>query len=353
MKAKQNNDHPHIVIFGAGSIGCYLGGCLNHGGANVTLIGRPRIHQEIASYGLKLTDWQGRDEVVSANKIQFALTPECLQKADYILLTVKSGDTQDAARSIALHSKPDATIISFQNGLRNPEVLKQHLPSHKIIKGMVPFNVLAKGHGHFHCGTEGNLAIEGTANDFIQLIRNFEQATLPINVYQDLSGIQWGKLLMNLNNSVNALSGIGLKQQLEDRTYRQVMAIVVKEALTIFKAASIVPARTGKVIPALMPYILSLPNGLFRLAAGATLKIDPQARSSMYEDLALKRKTEIDFLNGEIVQLASQLGLEVPANSVIVALVKQAEKQKCGSPNISASILLNKVKTALEQTKAQ
>lgn len=348
MGEHQHHSQPQIVIFGAGSIGCYLGGCLSHAGANVTLIGRPRLQKEIAASGLTVTDWLGRNETIPGNNVQFELSPECLSNADFVLLTVKSGDTLEAAKAIEQHCKPNTTIVSLQNGLRNVDVLKQHLPDHNIVKAMVPFNVLAKGQGHFHCGTEGNLAMEGSPSELEPLTTALEKAALPVNLHTDLSGIQWGKLLMNLNNSVNALSGIPLKEQLENRTYRRVMANVVKEALAILNAANIKPARTGKVIPALMPYILSLPNGLFKIAAGATLKIDPQARSSMYEDLALHRKTEIDYLNGEIVQLASQLGLSSPANSYIVERVKAAEDLNKGSPNISAETLLRGLKENLD-----
>ena len=68
---------------------------------------------------------------------------------------------------------------------------------------------------------------------------------------------------MNLNNAVNALSGIPLKSQLGNREFRLVMAKVLSEALAVLKAEGITPARTGKVIPRLMPAIMKLPNFLF------------------------------------------------------------------------------------------
>lgn len=77
--------------------------------------------------------------------------------------------------------------------------------------------------------------------------------------------------------------------------------------------------------------------------ANVTLKIDPKARSSMYEDFELKRKTEIDYLNGEIVSLAMNLGIKAPINEVIVNLVKDAEQKQHGSPKLSAEYLQNLV----------
>ena len=344
MSTKETANKPNIVVLGAGSIGCYLGGCLLSAGANVTLIGRARLKDQVAQSGLTVTDWRGRNTTLSPSEVNFIENAAVMTNADFILVCVKSGDTHEAASLIAQygHNGELGTypiIISFQNGVRNGEVLSKSLPNYKIMKGMVPFNVFGQGKGHFHCGTEGNLCIEDDSGKAGDLVTLFERADLPVNVYKDLSSVQWGKLLMNLNNAVNALSGRLLLEQLNDNAYRKVMAVVLKEALAVMSAAGIEPAKTGKVIPKLMPYIMSLPNFLFKKVAAATLKIDPQARSSMYEDLALNRKTEVDYLNGEIVALGLAHHVNTPANAAIVKLIKAAESAKNGSPNMSASEL--------------
>ena len=334
----------NIVMLGAGSIGCYLGGCLLSVGANVTLIGRARLKEQIGKSGLTLTDWRGRNTKLKPDAVNFTKSAEVMENADYILVCVKSGDTQEAALLIAqygnsLLQKTNPIVISFQNGVRNAQVLSECLPNYTVMKGMVPFNVLGQGDGHFHCGTEGNLCIEDKAGKAEDLVGLFDMADLPVQVYKDLSSVQWGKLLMNLNNAVNALSGKPLLEQLHDNEYRKVMAVVLKEALVAMKTAGIEPAKTGKVVPKLMPYIMSLPNFLFKKVAAATLKIDPQARSSMYEDLALNRKTEVDYLNGEIVALGEAHQVSTPANTAIVKLIKAAESAREGSPRLSATTL--------------
>jgi len=333
-----------VAIVGAGSIGCYLGGCLASNKTQVTLIGRPRIQQQINEFGLKLTDWLGRNTQVKAEQVDFSLAIADIAKADYILVTVKSGDSAEVAQSIVEYAKPSAVIVSFQNGVRNVDTLKEYLPEHSVLKGMVPFNVLSKGNGHFHCGTEGNLAIEDRGTASTALITALNASDLLVDKYDDLRGIQWSKLLMNLNNSINALSGIPLREQLQNKQYRKILALAIKEALTVLKAAGIQPVKTGKVIPAILPSILSLPNSLFKLVAASMLKMDPQARSSMYEDLTLKRKTEIDYINGEIVKLGQKFGVDTPINRNITELVKKAETNKKGSPMLSSLKLYQKVK---------
>lgn len=338
-----------IAIVGAGSVGCYLGGCLATNDVDVILIGRERIQKQLTDYGLNVTDWKGRDEALTMEQLQFSVSMDSIANADYILLAVKSGDTESTAASILAYAKPSAVIVSFQNGTKNVDVLKAVLPDHKVIKGMVPFNVLNNGKGQFHCGTEGNLAIEAKDGEYPDLVNAFKQANLPLTLHDDIQGVQWGKLIMNLNNSVNALSGVPLLEQMNNRNYRLVMTKVIAEALAVMKVAGIKPARTGKVVPSLMPYVLALPNFLFKRVASATLKIDPKARSSMYEDFVLNRKTEIDFLNGEIVNLAKLYGMTAPVNESIVSLVKEAEQKQSGSPMHSAKFLQNVIKTAIKK----
>jgi 2-dehydropantoate 2-reductase len=80
----------NIVILGAGSIGCYLGGCLLSIGANVTLIGRARLKDQIANGGLTLTDWRGRNTKLKPADVNFTESAEVMARADYILVCVKS-----------------------------------------------------------------------------------------------------------------------------------------------------------------------------------------------------------------------------------------------------------------------
>src|SRR5262249_7601108 len=130
---------------------------------------------------------------------------------------------------------------------------------------------------------------------------------------------------MNLNNAVNALSGLPLRTQLAQRPYRLCLAMCHREALAAYRAAGIRPARLGPAPAWLTSYVLRLPDALFRRVAASTLRIDAHARSSMWEDLQRGRPTEIDTWQGEIVALAARHGLPSPANARLVALVKEAE----------------------------
>jgi 2-dehydropantoate 2-reductase len=315
---------PHIVVMGAGSVGCFVGGAWAAAGLKVTLLGRERIGAEIAAHGLTLSDHAGWRVRLEPGDAAFATKPAVLAKADVIALCVKSNATESAAREIARHAQAGAAVISFQNGVSNPEALRRLLPRHTVLQGIVGFNVAHLGRGRWHKGTSGELtAAEHEASRSIA--ERIERGPAQLRLAANMEEIAWGKLLINLNNAVNALSGETLLEQLAKRDYRRVLAASIVEALELLKAAGIEPAQIGPLPPKLLPHAIAAPDFVFRNLLLRVQKIDPHARSSMADDLAAGRNTEIDYLNGEVVRLAERLGRTAPVNQAIVDLVKQRE----------------------------
>ena len=314
-----------IAVFGSGLIGTYVGGSLCAAGADVVLIGRARMQQHILDHGLALTDLHKRRIHLAATKVRFALTPEQLADADLILVTVKSSASAEAAEVIARYAKPDALVVSLQNGIGNAATLQTTLPTHQVIAGMVPFNVVQTVDGRLHRGTEGEVMMQASPL-LTPWLPIFATASLPLSQRDDFIAVQWGKLLLNLNNSVNALSALPLKTQLSQRAYRRCLALLVDEALAALNAAAIVPAQVTRIAPRRLPMLLRLPDFLFTRIAAQLLRIDPEARSSMAEDLQAGRRTEIDYLNGAVIDLAAAHGGDAPANRRMVALIRRAEQ---------------------------
>lgn len=332
-----------IAVFGAGSVGCYIGGCLAHAGAKVTLIGRPRILQAIAQHGLTVTDYKGRDQTVPASALTLSESASAAAQADLVLVTVKSAATHEAGQALSSVLAKGAPVISFQNGVSNAAQLAEHLPNNPALPGIVPFNVLDRGEGRFHQGTEGNLMAQASPlPDQTEAL--FAAANLQLDRPADIRSAQWGKLLINLNNSVNALSGVPLKEELSQWGYRKSLAMAMQEALDCMKAAGITPAKATNLPPQWVPKLMGMPDWLFTRLAGKMLAIDPLARSSMWEDLQAGRRTEIDWINGEVVKLADQLGRKAPINSTLIALMRDAEKG--GQRDWTANALYERLKQA-------
>ncbi|MGZ3427487.1 MAG: 2-dehydropantoate 2-reductase [Polyangia bacterium] len=321
----------NIGILGAGSIGAYIGGRLTAAGITTVMVARQALADAVAQDGLHLTSLEGFDQTLAPGAVHIVTNPLVLASCDFILVTVKGHDTVHVARQLPTVIRHDAIVVSFQNGVGNAEILHRALGDHAVLPGMVPFNVLRRGPAHLHQGTSGVLALQALPDGrHVPLVEALERAGLPTHAFPDMRGIQWGKLLVNLNNSINARSGLPLQQQLAQRPYRKVMAACVREGLRVLKRAGIKPQIDVPLPPSLVPALMELPNGLFNMMAKKIVAIDPNARSSMWEDLQRGRKTEVDLLNGEIVRLGAQLDVPTPINQRIVDLVKEAETR--GAP---------------------
>ncbi len=314
-----------VVIFGAGSVGCFIGGAWAAAGVSVAFVGRERIRGEIESNGLTLTDYSGWRTRLAPDEVDFSTRPAALAQADIIALCVKSTGTAAAAKEIARNAKKGALVVSFQNGVSNVELLRSVLKSRfEAVAGMVPYNIAAVGHGRFHKGVAGDLVAEDVPV-LRALAERIGGGPARLVLSTEMPAIAWGKLLINLNNAVNALSGRTLLEQLRQRDYRRVVAASILEALGLLEAAGIEPAKIGPVPPRLLPHAIASPDLVFNNLFLKIQKIDPHARSSMADDLKAGRPTEIDYLNGEVVKLARKLGRQAPVNEAIVALIRQAE----------------------------
>ena len=321
-----------IGIAGAGSIGCFVGGMSALAGRRVALLARPRVIGEIESHGLRLTSFEGLDRTIASNLLTLSEDPSIFSDVGAVLVTVKSADTPEIAGLIAKHAPPDAVIVSLQNGVGNVPVLRQRLPGRRVLAAMVPFNVIAPGEGRYHRATSGDIVIE---QDEAHTADQLSVPGLKLRATADIAGVQWGKLLLNLNNALNALADIPLRQQLAQRAWRRLFADQMAEGLAAIRADGIKPVSSTPIPAGLMPHLLRLPDAVFGVLLGGTVKIDPRARSSMWEDLQRGRATEIDYLQGVITEIADRRGLKVPLSRRIVALIKNAEILGKGAPKLT------------------
>ncbi|GGB55003.1 2-dehydropantoate 2-reductase [Shewanella inventionis] len=317
-----------IAIFGAGSTGCYLAGQLCLSGFDVSLICRPAMKQTIlANNGITISDYQGLLKTVMPQAMitDIEQAPTAYAAFDVIFVTLKCHQISSIANTLIAITHSNSSIIFMQNGLGSFETIKDALSHCHLLQGITPFNVLQQASGRFHKGTEGVFTFQ--QNNHTQTIQAAMQAQgFGCDFYQDITPVIYGKLLLNLNNALNAIADLPIKQQLSQRACRCQLAGAMKEWLAVCKAADIKLHQFTKVKPQWLPVILSLPDMLFNLLAKQMLDIDPQARSSMWEDIQAKRKTEIEYINGAVVRLGEQYGIKTPVNSAIVTSIHQLEQ---------------------------
>lgn len=312
-----------LAIFGAGSTGCYLGGLLQLCGHEVSLICRERIRCSILDAGgITLKDYQGQNEKVMPTALITQLTDETF---DAVFVTLKCHQLETVLSDLQQLAEDGAELIFMQNGLDSLELIRHHLPSQKVKQGITPFNILSQDNAHFHRGTEGKFLFHRTPVTE-QLAKQLGGIGFPCELHVDMQSVIYGKLLLNLNNALNAIADQPIKTQLENHKLRKVYAAAQREWLAVAAMEGVELAQFTAVKPSWMPIILSLPNWIFLHLAKTMLDIDPHARSSMWEDIKIGRKTEIEFLNEAVANRAEALGIDAPINRKISALINSLDQ---------------------------
>lgn len=340
------------VVFGAGLIGCYLGGALTHQGLKTTLVCRPSVQKKL-SEGLLLTDYHNHSESVRPS---FYVMQQCniadnIRPARILWLTVKCTGVEEACKDMTPWVDDKTVILCCQNGLGSEKTVKKYYPNNLVLRVMVPFNVAEIKPGHLHRGSEGSLTIERTsaAGQLVdRLVQNIQCRLLPVATSGDMTALLWAKLQLNLGNSINALADIPVKAMLEQRDYRRVIALMMQELLAVAAKLELKLPKVTSLPASFIPRVLTLPDSIFRLVANKMLAIDPNVRTSMWWDIRAGKRTEIDHLNGAITRVADGLGIATPVNKEIIDIIKEIE-HKAGQgqrpAGIAADTLYQRVRT--------
>jgi 2-dehydropantoate 2-reductase len=327
-----------IAIAGAGSIGCYIGASLAAAGRNVTLLVREALAEGCSRHGLHFSNLDGNDRVLPPGSIEITTdAAEAFNAADVVLVTVKCRDTRKIAGIIAARASNRPLVVSLQNGIDNKRILREELgQDHRVLAGTVTFNVVqTRKEGEaprVHRASSGAVLIESGAPGLRDLLA---VQGFTVREHAKIEPILWAKLLLNLNNALNALSGLPLAKELGDRRWRLLLREQMREALAVLAAAGIRTGRIEGIHPRVSAFALGLPDPIFALAARRMLAIDPAARSSMWEDLEARRPTEIEQIQGEIVKLATAYRVPAPLNERVMRLIKEAEQAEQGSPRLN------------------
>ena len=316
-----------VGILGAGAVGTYLGLGLSAVGVQVTMVGRPRWMdtgpdlRAVTRTGHRLEPQQ--DAV-------FTTDASALHGVDVCLVTVKSTSTSIAAKTLAEVLRPDTPVVSLQNGLDNPQVLRAQLGD-RVVGAMVPFNVFRTSNEVVQA-TRGPLVIErcGDERDFTGerlalLARAFERSGHPVRRCDHIEDIAAGKLLLNLNNGVCAATGLSIADSLRNRDARWLLSRCMLEGLKTLQRAGYRPRTTLPIPVAAIARLLAAPDALVLRVAKGLLAVDGRARSSTLQDVEAGRPTEIEHLNGSIVRMGRALGVPCRVNAVVVDRVRALE----------------------------
>jgi len=305
-------DWPPVAVLGAGAVGCYFGGMLARAGAPVTLIGRQRLVDGVTETGLILE----RGGVEERIPIRADTDPASVRDARLVLFCVKTVDTETAAASLAPHLPRECVVISMQNGVNNVARIRQ-ASGISAVAAVVYVAAAMAGAAHIRHSGRGDLVLGdplGAGADLQALSAMFQRAEIPCRVSQNIAADLWTKMIMNCAyNAVSALGHARYGRIIETPPARELMAAVTREVLSV-------AAAEGCSLD-----FDSTMAAVYRLG-----EVMAAAFSSTAQDIDRGRRTEIDSLNGFVVERAGQLGIPAPANLALFTLVKLLEESTAG-----------------------
>jgi len=314
-----------IAVMGAGAIGSVLGGYLCEAGEDVLLIGRKVNVDAINKNGLQIEGVRGEKNIKIKTDTILSEKPEML------FLSVKTQDIPEACKAIALMTK-DSIIVTMQNGVKADLLAAENLNRRDIISSVVMFGATYIEHGKFIHNFEGDFIIgnafsknDEIVNTTASVLNKFSRTHISDNIH----GVHWTKLLLNLNNCIPAITGRTMQESFADMEQARFGFNLIKEGLNVVDKAGIRLSDLPDLPLEKLRGLLSVP-----IDEGAVifshimqgLSKEP-LYGSILQSIKRGRATEIDYLNGEIVELGKRINHLTPYNSKAVEMVHKIEEE--------------------------
>src|SRR5574342_1145744 len=317
-----------IVVLGAGALGGLIGARLSEAGQDVTLleanVARARL---LAEEGLFLSEAETGERHV---RLKVVTSLEGLRPADLLFVAVKSYQTGEAVRGALPVIGPRTWILSTQNGIGNVEQIRRVTGSDRILTGITFHSIPHTGPNRMRYRTgikPIQLApLDGRLTEEVRSIGEaFNAAGLATQVVPRVDDVVWQKLVHNaVVNPVSALTGMSCSELREDQDMQAFMRALCLEI------AGVMRARGTPLEDEDDPY----------RPVVKSQKALAKNRPSMWQDLARGLRTEIDAMNGGVVEEARRLGMEAPLNWAVTQLVHSREREQRRKQERSARTLV-------------
>ncbi|MDG6257554.1 MAG: 2-dehydropantoate 2-reductase [Methanomicrobiaceae archaeon] len=298
-----------VAVLGAGAVGLSVAAKLS-AVCTVHAVCRPRHVEAIASRGFEMTGIWGD------GTYRFTCSESYLPKRefDYIIITSKSTDTRAVCEQFS-DAIAGAEVVSLQNGIGNEEIIAEY--TGRVIGGMIITGFEWQGDARVHVSVEAGPVKLGRfprgSDDAVRALAElFACAGIRCEESGEIRGDLWGKTLYNCAlNPLGAIMNVPYGE-LDDPAAWEIIADVVEEAFAVCREEGV-------------PLAWETPVDYLAYLAEVQLPATARHHSSMLQDLALGRKTEIDFINGAVVARGQQHGIPTPANTMLARLIRFRE----------------------------
>lgn len=318
----------NIAIVGAGAMGSRFGSALFNGGHEVILLDTWKKHiEEIKQNQLKIENEYGIINV----PVQASFPEDSKQKTDIIIIFTKSMDTEEMIKRCLHLITEETKVLTLQNGIGNIEVLTSYIPRKQLFAGTTTYTANLKNPGHvaaFGSGDSEIMHVDGDRVDEAKkIVSIFNESGLRTTLSSNVIKSIWEKAAFN--SVLNTLCTLTSSTVRTVGSYDSIEEIIngVLDEIELVANAEDVQFDKQKVKDTI--------NGVFDPAMSGN------HYSSMYHDIQNGRKSEIEFLNGAIVQKAKKFNISVQYNTLLFHLIKMLENRNCRVSNNSQPIRWN------------
>lgn len=300
-----------IAVIGAGAMGCLYGGYLSRKNKHEVWL-YDVVGEQVNFISLKGLSIVSPGEAVTAYP-RATNNINDIPKADLVLICVKAYHTEEAAMAAEFVGKPEALVLTLQNGLGNAEKLAAVLGAGRIVVGTSSMGAVTLEPGHImHRGLHRTHLAEwdGCGAAGLDRVKEvFSEAGLPVVLQDNALSLLWTKVAIHSGiNAVTAVTKVTNGQLLEIPNALQLAEMAVEEAVQVAEAAGI-KLLYSDCLAEMREFAESL----------------REHRSSMLQDVTHKSKTEIDAINGKVVSEGKRLGIAVCVNETLVLALNTIE----------------------------
>ena len=300
------------AVLGAGAMGSVMGGLLARAGHEVILIDvlKPTI-DAINDHGLKIEDKAG---VVETVRLKATEQPGSVGLVDLLLVFVKCYHTETAVTKALPMIGTHTAVLSLQNGWGNGPRIAKVAGEDKLLLGVcyhsatvaAPGHVLHAGKGMTSIGEVNGKMTERLARVTKEFTGAGIEVTATPNVFKEI----WSKLALNVCTlPTSALLGFYAPQLVQHDAMLDLMRSLLREVVAVAQAQGIALDFDER----------------WDAITGLLKRCGPTAKSSMLQDVEKGRHTEIDVINGAIVEAGRRLSIATPYNDAMVKMTKSLE----------------------------
>lgn len=302
-----------VTVVGAGQMGSLYGAAAHGNGHDVRFVDASQATVDVINgMGLTIDRRDGRRDVYRIRAAQHPSADDGI--ADLVLFMVKGWATQEAADNVARIVGDKTAILTLQNGLGNEEILHERFPQNDVLIGLSVHTANTLGVAHYEHSGVRDTHLGPARGEDLEVARlaaaAFEGPDFPCHVLpeREIRREQWAKFVLNCGS----LPSLALTRLPTDVAKDQ--GVVVDHIDNLTRETCEIARAVGIELDA--DERIAFQHELFRTAGG---------RASMLGDVLMKRRTEIDSINGAAIRIADRHGLAAPLNRAMYALVKGLE----------------------------